>query len=177
MIVRPLKSKAKISLKSKTDALIESGHVLGWREWVSLPDFDVPLIKAKVDTGARTSSLHALDVKVVTKDGGKFVKFVLPHYRGDGHPRVKCEAPLVDIREIRSSNGETDERIVISTHIGIGAHHLKVEMTLANRSLMGFPMLLGRTAMKAGRFLVLPTKSYLAGQAETVYTAGKSDVE
>ena len=151
MIVRPLKSKAKISLKSKTDALIESGHVLGWREWVSLPDFDVPLIKAKVDTG--------------------------PHYRGDGHPRVKCEAPLVDIREIRSSNGETDERIVISTHIGIGAHHLKVEMTLANRSLMGFPMLLGRTAMKAGRFLVLPTKSYLAGQAETVYTAGKSDVE
>ncbi|MBX2833167.1 MAG: RimK/LysX family protein [Rhodospirillales bacterium] len=177
MIVRTIKSKSKSSLKSKTDALIECGHVLGWREWVSLPDFDVPMIKAKVDTGARTSSLHALNVKVITKDDKKFVKFVLPHYRGDGHARINCEAPLVDIREIRSSNGETDERIVISTHIGIGAHRLKVEMTLANRSLMGFPMLLGRTAMKAGRFLVLPSKSYLAGKSETASTAENSDAD
>ena len=162
----PQRLKAKPSFKSHTDALVAGGHVLGWREWIGLPDLDVPLIKAKVDTGARTSSLHAINPKKVEQDGREFVQFTLPHYRGDGHGRIKCLAPLVGLREIRSSNGNAEERFVISTHIVVGHHRLKVEVSLANRSIMGFPMLLGRTAMKAGRFLVLPSKSYLAGKPE-----------
>lgn len=162
----PQRANAKPSLKARTDSLIAEGHVLGWREWIGLPDLDVPIIKAKVDTGARTSSLHALNPKQVTRDGQDFVEFVLPHYPGDGHGRLKCSAPLVELREIRSSNGNAEERFVVSTHIIVGHHRLKVEVSLANRSIMGFPMLLGRTAMKAGRFLVLPSKSYLAGKPE-----------
>ena len=162
----PQRAKSKPSFKSHTDALIAGGHVLGWREWIRLPDLDVPLIKAKVDTGARTSSLHALNPKKVTQDGRDYVQFVLPHYRGDGHGRIQCLAPLVELREIRSSNGNAEERFIVSTHIVVGHHRLKVEVSLANRSIMGFPMLLGRTAMKAGRFLVQPSKSYLAGKPE-----------
>ena len=169
------KTKVKPSLKSKTDALISAGHVLGWREWIGFPDFDVPFMKAKVDTGARASSLHALNPCVIDRDNQKFVKFIWPHYRGDGHGRIECMATLVETREIRSSNGEAEERYVISTHIAVGHHKIRVEISLANRSLMGFPMLLGRTAMKAGRFLVQPSKSYLAGKPEQVYTALKSD--
>ncbi|HBU96772.1 ATP-dependent zinc protease family protein [Thalassospira lucentensis] len=162
----PQQTKAKPSLKIQTNALIDGGHVLGWREWIGLPDLGVPWIKAKVDTGARTSSLHALYPKLVTQDGKDFVRFVLPHYRGDGHGRIECIAPLVELREIRSSNGNAEERFIIATHIAVGHHRLKVEISLANRSIMGFPMLLGRTAMKAGRFLVLPSKSYLAGKPD-----------
>tara|TARA_R100001039_G_C1842288_1_gene103069 strand:+ start:1039 stop:1539 length:501 start_codon:yes stop_codon:yes gene_type:complete len=164
--VSPQRVKAKPSLKSQTDTLISDGHVLGWREWIGLPDLGVPLIKAKVDTGARTSSLHALNPKKVVRDGQDFVSFTLPHYRGDGHGRIDCLAPLIEMREIRSSNGNAEERFVVATHIQVGHHKLKVEVSLANRSIMGFPMLLGRTAMKAGRFLVLPSKSYLAGKPE-----------
>lgn len=162
----PQRVKAKPSFKAQTASLIADGHVLGWREWVGLPDLEVPVIKAKVDTGARTSSLHALNPVPVTHDGRDFVQFTLPHYPGDGHGRVKCLAPLVELREIRSSNGNAEERFVVSSHIVVGHHKLKVEISLANRSIMGFPMLLGRTAMKAGRFLVLPSKSYLAGKPE-----------
>ncbi|WP_085593725.1 RimK/LysX family protein [Thalassospira sp. MCCC 1A01428] len=164
----------KKSLKSQTDALVAGGHVLGWREWIGLPDFGVPLIKAKVDTGARTSSIHATHIEVVEIDHKKFVKFVLPHYRGDGHGRVNCQAPLLAIRHIRSSNGKQDERYIVATHVAVGHHRVKVEISLANRSLMGFPMLLGRTAIKAGRFLVQPAKSYLAGKPEHVYMAEQS---
>ncbi|WP_430474895.1 ATP-dependent zinc protease family protein [Thalassospira lucentensis] len=162
----PQRLNVKPSLKVQTDTLIDGGHVLGWREWIGLPDLDVPLIKAKVDTGARTSSLHALNPTQVERDGRDFVAFTLPHYRGDGHGRIQCLAPLVERREIRSSNGKAEKRFVVSTHIVVGHHKLKVEVSLANRSIMGFPMLLGRTAMKAGRFLVLPSKSYLAGNPE-----------
>ncbi|MDP2696916.1 ATP-dependent zinc protease [Thalassospira sp.] len=168
---------ARPTLKIHTDALKDRGHLVGWREWVSLPDFGVWQVKAKVDTGARTSSLHATHIKMISRDGRQFVKFNLPHYRGDGHGRVACEAPLADIREIRSSNGEVENRYVISTHIGVGAHRLKVEMTLANRTLMGFPMLLGRTALRAGKFLVQPGKSYLAGKPEPVYIADQPGTE
>lgn len=160
------KQKPKPNLKVQTDTLIDGGHVLGWREWIGLPELGVPFIKAKVDTGARTSSLHALNPHEFEQDGKKYVRFVLPHYRGDGHGRMECVAPLIERREIRSSNGNAEERFVIATHIAVGHHRLKVEVSLANRSIMGFPMLLGRTAMKAGRFLVLPSKSYLAGKPE-----------
>ncbi|AUG52360.1 ATP-dependent zinc protease family protein [Thalassospira marina] len=171
------RSTVKKSLKTQTDALVAGGHVLGWREWIGLPDFGVPLIKAKVDTGARTSSIHATHLELVEIDHKKFVKFVLPHYRGDGHGPIHCKAPLVAIRDIRSSNGEQDERYIVSSHIAVGHHRVKVEISLANRSLMGFPMLLGRTAIKAGRFLVQPAKSYLAGKPEQVYMADPSVTE
>jgi len=164
--VSPQRVNAKPSLKNQTASLIADGHVLGWREWIGLPDLDVPVIKAKVDTGARTSSLHAINPIQIERDGRDFVAFTLPHYRGDGHGPIECLAPLLERREIRSSNGSAEERFVISTHILVGHHKLKVEVSLANRSIMGFPMLLGRTAMKAGRFLVLPSKSYLAGKPE-----------
>lgn len=162
----PQRTNARPSLKSRTSTLIAEGHVLGWREWIGLPDLGVPFLKAKIDTGARTSSLHALHPRLVECDGRQMVEFVLPRSRGDDHGPVNCRAPLVDRREIRSSNGNAEERFVVSTHIAVGHHRLKVEVSLANRAIMGFPMLLGRTAMKAGRFFVLPSKSYLAGKPE-----------
>ncbi len=142
---------------------------VGWREWVRLPDL-LPApdewVKAKIDTGARTSAIHAWDLRHVERDGETWLRFSLhPRQRDDTH-EVVAEARLVEEREVRSSNGEVETRVVVETTVAIGSHPaFPIELSLTNRDQMGFRMLLGRTAM-AGRVLVDPGRSYLTGGSQ-----------
>ena len=133
---------------------------VGWREWVALPDLGVAWVKAKVDTGARTSSLHAWDVEV-DEDAGK-VRFTVHPFQHDDERTTTVVAPLLDLREVRSSNGELERRPFVNTHLVIAGRRRRVELTLTNRDEMGFRMLLGRTALRR-RFLVDPGRSFLGG--------------
>ena len=139
-----------------------SPTVVGWREWVRLPDLlpDAEPIKAKIDTGARTSAIHAWDVETTERDGVAMVRFSLhPRQRDDLHV-VVAEAPLLDEREVRSSNGDVERRLVVETTLAIADLRYPIELTLTKRDQMGFRMLIGRTAM-AGRLLVDPGSSHL----------------
>jgi len=137
--------------------------LLGWREWLGLPDLlGAEHVKAKVDTGARTSAIHAWDVRIEDRDGHPWVRFRLhPRQRDDDHV-VEAAAPLLEEREVRSSNGSLEVRPVIETAVTLGAHQHRIELTLTNRDQMGFRMLLGRTGM-AAHVLVDPGASYLLG--------------
>lgn len=137
--------------------------LIGWREWVHLPDLlDGGWIKVKVDTGARTSALHAWDVEHLERDGTAWVRFSLhPRQHDDDHV-VEAEAPLVEEREVRSSNGEVEVRPVVETTLALGDQRYAIELTLTKRDQMGFRMLLGRTGM-ARHALVDPGRSYLLG--------------
>lgn len=137
--------------------------VIGWREWVAFPDWGLAAVKVKIDTGARTSALHATDVDTFERDGARWARFTVhPWQRSDDDAEV-VEAPLIDERVITSSSGTTSTRPVVAVTIDlVGAPH-RVELTLTRRDDMGFRMLLGRQAMR-GRYLVDPGRSYLAGR-------------
>lgn len=140
----------------------ELPHV-GWREWVALPALGVPRIKAKIDTGARSSALHAFDIEVVRRGGSAYVRFVLHPLQRRASARVAAEVPLLGERQIRSSNGQVSRRPVIRTALEILGELREVELTLVPRDEMGFRMLLGRQAIRDG-FLVDPGRSYLGGR-------------
>lgn len=135
---------------------------LGWREWLALPDLDIALIKAKVDTGARTSCLHTFRTEPYTLDGQRRVKFWVHPEQHNLHQVVECDAEVIDERSVTDSGGHKELRLVIETRVLLGDQIWPIEMTLTNRDTMRFRMLLGRTAM-AGRCTVLPEASYLAG--------------
>lgn len=136
---------------------------LGWREWVELPQLGLPPIKAKVDTGARTSCLHAFELQEFTAEqGGEWVRFKVHPHQHDDQVAV-CEAPVFDRREVTDSGGHREQRIVISSRIVIGSWQEEIELTLTARDTMKFRMLLGRTAMTKGQFLVDPSLSYQTG--------------
>lgn len=137
--------------------------VLGWREWVSLPEFGVRTIKAKLDTGARTSSLHAFKLRRFTRDGVDMARFeVHPVQRSDA-ATVEVEAEVVDEREVRNSGGQTEVRPVILTTLEMGGERFQIEITLSRRDEMGFRLLLGRQALR-GRAVVDPQTSYASGK-------------
>jgi hypothetical protein len=136
--------------------------VIGWREWAALPDLGGTFIKAKVDTGARSSSLHAWDVQVVPGSSPPRVRFVLHPRQDDDTLAVEVEAPLVDARDVRSSNGEVERRPVVRTTVVVARRRFRIDLTLARRDEMGFRMLLGRSAIR-GRFMVDPDRSFLGG--------------
>jgi len=137
--------------------------VIGWREWVGLPGLGVKRIKAKVDTGARSSSLHAFDLQVFERDNAKWVRFrIHPDQRSTGK-NIKAEALVLEFRSIRSSSGKTDMRPVIITNVELLGITWPVELTLASRDEMGFRMLLGREAVRR-RFLVDAGKSFYGGK-------------
>lgn len=138
---------------------------VGWREWVSLPELGVDSIKAKIDTGARTSALHAFRAKPFVQNGQRRIRFGVHPVQRHRHPDILCEAPLIGERIVISSNGQHELRFVITTMLRIGAFSWPIEMTLADRDQMGFRMLLGRQAL-AGRFLVHPGSSYKFGRPE-----------
>jgi len=135
---------------------------IGWREWMGFPALGIERIKAKVDTGARTSALHAFDVEPFTRDGADWVRFVVHPLQRDPETAIEVEAPLVEERWVRSSTGKATLRPVIRTTVALGEVCWPIEITLVRRDLMGFRMLLGRQAVK-NRFLVHPGRSYLAG--------------
>ena len=136
---------------------------LGWREWVSLPRIGVPAIRAKVDTGARTSALNARDIEPFERDGRNWVRFTLRPDRRLAR-EIDCEAPVTDARTVKDSGGHAEERYVIETPVRLGTRDdtWLIEITLANRSGMQFAMLLGRTAVRR-RFSVNPARSFVAG--------------
>lgn len=140
---------------------------IGWREWLALPELQVPAIKAKVDTGARTSALHAFFVEPFNKGGQQMVRFGVHPLQKKLDVEIICEAPVKDYREVSDSGGHREMRYVIETTILIGDLPRQVEMTLTNRDNMKFRMLLGRTAMWG--LQVIPDKSYLTGRNHYKY--------
>lgn len=148
----------------KRGSLASKLTVIGWREWIELPDFRSVVIKVKVDTGARSSSLHAFDVHEFERDGQTWIRFVLHPFQRDSRTTIDVEAPLLEYRDVRSSNGHHSRRPVVLTTVALAGQRWPVELTLASRDAMGFRMLLGRTAIR-GRFLVDSAGSYLTGPA------------
>src|SRR6218665_486469 len=140
--------------------------ILGSEEWFSFPDLGIPTIKARVDSGAKTSALHAINIAPFVKDGSNWVKFDINPIQNNLKTVIHCEAPLIDKRIVKSSSGFREQRYVIQTTLDIGDANWKIEMTLTNRDSMGFRMLLGREAM-SGRVLVDPEQSYLLGDKPT----------
>lgn len=138
-------------------------EVIGWREWLSLPDLGIPAIKAKIDTGARTSALHAASVETLQKDGAEWVRFRVHPVRHRPDIIVEGEAPVRDRRVVSDSGGTRGERIFIETLVVAGDKRWPIHLNLTDRETMLFPMLLGRTAM-AGRVSVNPGRSYLLGR-------------
>lgn len=136
---------------------------LGWREWVSLPELGLDRIKAKVDTGARTSTLHAFAVREFEEDGRKRVEFRIHPRQKDNDTVSVCVADVIDERVVRDSGGHEELRWVIQSMLGIGGHSWPIEITLTARDDMLFRMLIGRTAIK-GRATVDPARSYVVGK-------------
>jgi hypothetical protein len=135
---------------------------IGWREWVSLPHLRIPWIKAKVDTGALTSALHAFDIHVTSQRGRRFVRFSVHPLQRNSVVTIETQAPLHDMRPVRSSSGHETVRPVIVTEVEILGRPWSIELALIARDDMGFRMLLGRRALR-GRFLVDPGRSYAGG--------------
>ncbi len=141
--------------------------IIGWREWLALPELQVPAIKAKIDTGARTSALHAFFVEPFTREGRQMVRFGVHPLQKRLDVEIFCEAPVKDFREVSDSGGHREMRYVIETTILIGDLPRQVEMTLTNRDNMKFRMLLGRTAMEG--LQVIPDQSYITGRKRHKY--------
>ena len=145
---------------------------VGWREWVSLPQLGLPAIKAKIDTGARTSALHAFSIERYKQQGQDRLRFNMHPIQRQTKTVVVCDALLKDQREITDSGGHTELRYVIETDLHIGDAHWPIEITLTNRDNMRFRMLIGRQAMRHN-LMVNSTYSYLLGkkQAHHIYDA------
>jgi hypothetical protein len=134
--------------------------LIGWREFVALPELKLKNIKAKIDTGAKTSALHAEDIEYLTINNKKYVKFV---YKTEEGQRKKLKARFIEERTIKSSTGQTTLRPVVKVKIKMGLNEFDIELTLINRDLMGFKMLIGRDALN-NKFVINPSKSFLLRQ-------------
>lgn len=137
--------------------------IVGSQEWCSLPSLTIPAINARVDSGAKTSSLHAFNIQSFTRNGTAWVSFEVHPIQGDRKTTVRCESPVVDRRFVKSSSGNKEKRFVINAPLQIGGDVWEIELTLTNRDSMGYRMLLGREAMN-GRILVDPSESFLLGE-------------
>lgn len=137
--------------------------VAGWREWVRLPGLGVGPVKAKLDTGARTSALHAFDLTHFEREGAAWVRFSVHPWQRSADDAVYVECPVHDRRTIRSSTGHTQERFVVLTELELLGRTITTEVTLTRRDEMGFRMLVGREALRQG-FVVDSGHSYLGGR-------------
>lgn len=140
-------------------------RLLGWREWVALPELGIPAVKAKVDTGAKTSALHVMDIDVDSRRGEDWVRFHV-HPDVEGEITIACDARLVEWRSIKDSSGRATTRPIIHTLLHVGGEEHIIEVSLTRRAEMGFRMLLGREALR-GRFTVDPALSFVAREAFT----------
>lgn len=136
---------------------------IGWQEWARLPDFCKRRIKAKIDTGAKTSALHAFRLREMTVDGAAVAEFYLHPAQRKSAPEYFCRAPIVDRRLIRSSNGAGETRLIVRTRLKLGCRIWPIEISLTNRDDMGYRLLIGRDALKRS-VLVRPSRSFLLGR-------------
>lgn len=143
--------------------LMKDRKALGWREWIGFPDLNIHKIKAKIDTGARTSALHAFMVEPFIRDSLQWVRFAIHPIQGDTDTVVQCEAPVKEQRIVRDSGGHEELRYVIELLITIGEDLIRCEVTLTDRDTMAFRVLLGRTALR-GKYVIHPGKSYIQGK-------------
>ncbi|MEJ2114863.1 MAG: RimK/LysX family protein [Gammaproteobacteria bacterium] len=137
--------------------------VIGWREWVSLPNLKVDQIKCKVDTGAKTSALHAYFIEPFKKSGTEYIRFGLHPLQKSSKKELICTSKVFDQRTVTDSGGHREMRYVIFTQIKLNRHIIEAEVTLTDRDSMTFRMLLGRDAIK-NHFIVNPARSYLIGK-------------
>ena len=160
---------------------MEKKMVAGSEEWISLPELGVPMIKVRVDSGAKTSALHAVNIFPFQRNGESWVSFDVHPLQFDGKRVVHCEAPVADRRTIKSSTGTRENRYVIKTILKTNEDAWEIEITLTNRDSMGYRMLLGREAMR-GKILVDPESRFLFGslskeEVESFYTKESHNVE
>ena len=139
-------------------------HTVGWREWVELPELAIGPIKAKVDTGARTSALHAIDLEISERNGQPWVSFTYEHE--DGSVGARNEAPIEEFRDVTNSGGQSESRPVIKTPLKLGEVYKLVELTLTQRDNMAYRMLVGRTTLSS-EFVVAPAESFMLGGDES----------
>lgn len=135
----------------------------GWREWVSLPSIGVGSIKAKLDTGARTSALHAFNIETYWSDGELWARFFVHPYQKNDAREIACDARIEDIRIVSNPGGRRQRRLVIRTDVRLGDETWPIDLSLTDRDEMGFRLLIGRTAMH-GNLIVDPDHSYLLGK-------------
>ena len=146
--------------------------LIGWREWLALPALGLPEVKAKIDTGALSSSLHVENLETFERDGRTWLRFAVAPRRRGGR-LYRCEAPASDRRDVTDSGGRTTRRWFVHTDIALGGRRFRAEMNLTDRGDMLFPMLLGRTALR-GRFRIDPQLSYACGRLRPRRSAGNA---
>lgn len=146
-----------------SDAALPSNTIAGWREWVSLPGLGVPWMKAKLDTGARSSAIHAFDIEELERDGDTWVRYSIHPWQRSAEDATECESKVLEQRHVRSSSGHSEERYVVHVDVSLVGRVVTAEVTLSRRDEMGFRMLVGREALRQG-FLVDPRRSYLGGR-------------
>ncbi len=175
---KEMKSKEPIETKV-TSALISTEKLLvGWQEWCALPHLKLPAIKAKIDTGAKTSALHAFNIVPFLEHGSYHVKFEIHPIQHNDRVIVHCQAPLVDERIVINSGGHRERRHVIQTLMSISGHEWPIEITLTNRDSMQFRMLLGRDALRDHAIIepaqMLLHPRYSRWELKTLYAHGKT---
>jgi ribosomal protein S6--L-glutamate ligase len=139
---------------------VSDALILGWQEWVALPALGLPALKAKIDTGARTSALHATNIETYTENGTEYVRFSVRPIPAQKGLEITATAPVVDHRDVTSSNGDKEKRYVISTPLAVGGRTWPIEITLTgNRETLTYRMLIGRQALK-DNVLVDPSRSF-----------------
>jgi hypothetical protein len=152
--------ESKRTTEADPDGPTRPPDVIGWREWVGLPDLGIRRLKAKIDTGAKSSAIHAYNVRVFARGGTEIVRFELHPRQKNDKVVIPAEAEVLEFRKVRNSGGGVTTRPVIVTHAVLFGRRFPIELTLANRDEMGYRMLLGREALR-GRFLIDTDRSYL----------------
>lgn len=142
-------------------------QAIGWREWVQLPDLGVVEMKAKVDTGADSSSLHAFNVRRFERDGTEYVRFEIHPKQRSRKPTIECEAPLAMEKKVKNPGGRSELRPVIRTRIVVAGVELTALVNLTSRDEMGFRMLLGRRAVRS-KFVIDPGRSYIGARPSRI---------
>jgi hypothetical protein len=146
--------------RNHTGDFTSGSNIIGWREFVTLPQLKIGRIKAKIDTGARSSAIHAFNIQERSQNGKKIIRFEIHPLQRDNKTIIITEAELLEYRKIRNSGGTAQFRPVIKTNIEVGKYTWAIELSLTNRDVMGFRMLLGRQAVR-NKFLVDPGSSFL----------------
>lgn len=148
----------------KKIAIHHPNTIIGWREWIALPDLGIPAIKAKIDTGARTSAIHVFNLEEFSANGLKMVRFGIHPLQKNNEIVRFCEARVLERRKVKNSGGHSENRYIIQTTAALGGEHWPISISLTNRDLMMFRMLLGRKALEE-RFLINPGHSFLTGRS------------